>query len=100
MVTSVNLQKLHQELLAAGLPVVGVSSSGRIDYMRALTAAEQSVAQKIVAAHDPSPSAKDVFIEKLALAGISKEDVLYALWQCLAEGDEQAKDDLVKLLAN
>ena len=45
---------LHAELEAAGLPVVGVSSDGRIDYSRELTPAEQTTAQAIIAAHDPA----------------------------------------------
>ena len=45
---------LHAELEAAGLPVVGVSSDGRVDYARPLTPAEQTTAQAIIAAHDPA----------------------------------------------
>lgn len=45
---------LHTELEAASLPVVGVSSDGRVDYSRPLTAAEQTTAKAIIAAHDPA----------------------------------------------
>ncbi len=88
MSESVNPQKLHQELKEAGLPVVGVSASGRVDYSRALTAAEQTSAEQVIAAHDPTVSDSDVFIEKLLAAGVSRDDVLYALWKSVAEGDE------------
>lgn len=45
---------LTEELIAAGLPVVGVSGDGRIDYSRTLTPAEQTAARAITAAHDPT----------------------------------------------
>lgn len=94
MSESVNPQKLHQELKDAGLPVVGVSASGRVDYSRALTAAEQAVAEHVIAAHDPVVSDSDVFIEKLLAAGISRDDVLYALWKSVAEGDKSALEGI------
>lgn len=48
----IDTTQLHAELEAASLPVVGVSSDGRIDYTRALTAAEQTAAAAILAAQD------------------------------------------------
>ena len=50
----INLQLLQYELLTAGLPVEGVSSNGRIDYGRELTAQEQATAAAVIAAHDPN----------------------------------------------
>ena len=50
---------LHAELEAAGLPVVGVSSDGRVDYARPLTPAEQTTAKAIIAAHDPLKRERD-----------------------------------------
>jgi len=52
MTTSVNPTKLHQELLAAGLPVVSVASDGRVDYSRDLTTTEQTTAASVIAAHN------------------------------------------------
>ena len=45
---------LNDELVSAGIPVVSVYSDGRIDYSRDLTPAEQTTAQAIIAAHDPT----------------------------------------------
>lgn len=92
----VNPVKLHQELKAAGLPVVGVSSSGRIDYSRSLTATERDTATQVIAVHDPAVSDKDVFFAKLAMSGFSRDEVLYALWKSVVEGDEQYKDRLIE----
>ena len=50
---------LHSDLESAGLPVVGVSSDGRVDYSRPLTAAELTIAQAIIAAHDPTKRERD-----------------------------------------
>lgn len=50
---------LHAELWAAGLPVVGVSNDGRIDYTRDLTPAEWTTAAAVVAAHDPDKRQRD-----------------------------------------
>ena len=51
--------QLVSELTAAGLPVVGVSSDGRTDYSRDLTPAEQTTAQAVIAAHDPTKRERD-----------------------------------------
>ena len=87
MAESINPAKLHHELKAAGLPVVGVSSSGRVDYDRSLTAAEKGSALLIMEAHDPAASDAQVFIEQLAQAGISRDEVLYALWKSVMKRD-------------
>ena len=49
----INVLLLHYALEHAGLPVVGVSSDGRIDYSRELTPEEMTLVAQIVAAHDP-----------------------------------------------
>lgn len=50
----VNATALHEELVAAGLPVDLVDSSGRVVYTRALMPAEQATAAAVVAAHNPA----------------------------------------------
>ena len=55
----IDVGSFHEELLAAGLPVVGVSSDGRVDYSRELTAAELTTAKAIIAAHDPLKRERD-----------------------------------------
>jgi len=50
----INVKLLDYQLKQASLPVVSVSSDGRIDYSRALTPAEQTTAAAIIAAHDPN----------------------------------------------
>jgi hypothetical protein len=98
MAESINPEKLHQELKTAGLPVVGVSSSGRVDYSRSLTSAEKEIATQVIKVHDPSVSDSAVFIQRLAQAGLSRDEVLYALWKSVAKGDEQYKDRLINIM--
>jgi len=50
----VNYRLLYYQLSQAGLPVEGVAESGRIDYTRALTPAEEATAAAVIAAHDPN----------------------------------------------
>ena len=56
MVDMINITKLVNELLIAGLPVCSVREAGLpvADYTRALTAAEQVTAAAVIAAHDPA----------------------------------------------
>ncbi len=89
MSESINNIKLHQELKEAGLPVVSVSASGRVDYSRSLTAGEKSTAQAIFDAHDPTVPDRQVFFEKLTQAGFTRDDVLYALWYSLIHSDNE-----------
>jgi hypothetical protein len=94
----VNSEKLHLELKKARLPVVGVSSSGRVDYSRPLTATEHETADAVIASHDSTVTNVYVFIERLAAAGISRDDVLYALWKSMTEGDNLGKDKLIETI--
>lgn len=55
----IDVTTLTEQLTTAGLPVVGVSSDGRIDYSRALTPAEQTTADAVIAAHDPTKRERD-----------------------------------------
>jgi hypothetical protein len=47
----INPLKLHEELLAAELPVISVHSDGRIEYSRPLKPTEQAKADHIIAEH-------------------------------------------------
>lgn len=55
----IDVTSLHSELESDNLPVVSVNSDGRVDYSRELTAAEQTTAQAIIAAHDPTKRERD-----------------------------------------
>jgi hypothetical protein len=50
---TINVAKLHRELVAADIPVGGVSSDGQIDFLPKATEEHKAQAAKILAAHDP-----------------------------------------------
>ena len=83
-------QKLTAELQAAGLPVVGVSSIGEVDYSRDLTKAEVAAANATIAAHDPTPGDAVILLEMFFKAGVSLEEVVMVLWSQAAHADSGA----------
>jgi len=50
----INVTRLHQSLVDAGVPIDGVSSNGRIDFRPEATTTQKALAAQILAAHDPS----------------------------------------------
>jgi hypothetical protein len=74
-----NPSKLLSELVTAGLPAVGVSSDGKLDYSQPLTPAQQTTADQIILDHDPLEyqlSPDTVFIKS---NGVHAAVVLYAV---------------------
>jgi DMSO/TMAO reductase YedYZ molybdopterin-dependent catalytic subunit len=55
----IDIPALHAELETAGLPIVGVSEDGTAQYSRELTPTEQTTAQAIITAHDPTKRERD-----------------------------------------
>lgn len=49
----INIVKLDVELKAAGIPIYGCASDGRIDFLPSATPAQLQQAAAILAAHDP-----------------------------------------------
>ncbi len=49
----INVTKLHAELEKVGIPIEGVSSDGRIDFLPTATEEQKAQAAAILAAHDP-----------------------------------------------
>lgn len=48
-----NPSQLLDELVAAGLPVVGVASSGRIDWQQPPTAEQEKLCREVIKTHKP-----------------------------------------------
>ena len=97
---AINPSKLHQELLSAGFPVVGVASDGRIDYSRDLTASENKAVQSLIAAHDPTPSTSEARLEAYFKAGITLQDMIFALWSKVVQGDTTQADKIQAIMGN
>lgn len=64
----IKISKLFEELTEAGIPIVGVSSDGRIDFVDAVTPTQRSLAQQILAAHDPTAKTKQEQVSEATLS--------------------------------
>jgi len=80
-------KKLTRELQSSGLPVASVSSSGRVDFSRALTKHEMSQADNIIKSHDPNPTEIEIRIQELKESGIDFDQIVLALWDLIIKGD-------------
>ncbi len=100
MTTSVNPTKLHQELLAAGLPVVSVSSDGRVDYSRALTTTEQTTAAAVIAAHNTAQSTEEARVDAYLNGGITLQNMVFALWSKVMQEDSTNADVIQTTMDN
>lgn len=89
-----NPENLTAELQDAGLPVAGVSSAGRIDYTRELTKSERTKELSICNAHDPLFEPELSRLQKYNAAGITIEDLVFALWDQVVKGDNSKATDL------
>jgi hypothetical protein len=98
MATSVNPTKLHQELLNANLPVVSVSSDGRIDYSRELTTTEEATAASVIAAHNDAQTTEEVRIEAYLNGGISLQSMIFALWYKVMNSDSTEADSIQAIM--
>lgn len=95
---AINPNKLTQELIEAGLPVVGVSSDGRVDYSRALTATERNTAEAVISAHDPAISTDESRLQAYFEAGISVQGMIFALWKMVIQGDTTGTDEIQAIM--
>ncbi len=88
-----NAEKLHAQLCTAGLPIYGVTSEGRIDWLEKPTEAMLAQAESIKSAHVPV-TAQDELQTAYRSSGITIEAMVQALWQRLVENDPTAVDAL------
>ena len=95
---AINPEKLTRELIEAGLPVVSVSSDGRVDYSRDLTTTEKRTAAAVLSAHDPALSVDESRLNAYFEAGITVQDMVFALWKNVLQGDQSATDEIQALM--
>lgn len=77
-----NAKKLDAELKAAGIPIHGCASTGRIDFAPEATEEHRALAAQILAAHDPTPP----YGELRAKEYPTVETLIVALWESVVEG--------------
>ena len=83
----INVSKLHEELKAAGLPVVSVHSDGIVDYSRLLSKAEQLQAEALINAHDP-----------VVITPPTTDQIVRALWKKVMLGDSTEADKILQIM--
>lgn len=92
-----NIEKLFKTCEAAGLPIISLDALGRARFERPLTPQEEQTFADLRAAHDPKdPRAEER--ETRLKAGIHLDDLVEALWNAAAEGDDSALRDLKERL--
>ncbi len=90
---AIDVRKLHEELEAAGLPVMGVDNLGRVHYARLLDPSETAAAAAVVAGHDAEPSKKEKLKQRVMKSKLGS-DMLLALWSSVVDGDNTLLDEL------
>lgn len=83
-------EKLHNELLAAGIPVLSVNMYGATYCSRKLTDEEQKTVDKTKEAHTTEPTAAELRYQAYLQAGITAEALAVALWESTVEGKTEA----------
>jgi hypothetical protein len=83
----INVSKLHEELSAAGLPVVSVHSDGKVDYSRLLSNAEKAKVDQLMASHDPAP-----------VPVVTTDQIARALWKKVMLNDSKEADAIRQIL--
>jgi len=94
-----NVLKLHLELVAAGIPIVGVSSEGQVDFLPEATEAQKALAASILAAHDPTDYVQQaaqisrVAIQTMLVEALADYDTALSHWTTLTATQ---KDTILK----
>jgi len=89
-----NPAKLHGLLVEAQIPVVSVSTSGRIDYSRNLTANEKTIVQSILDSYDPAATVDELRRQEYKKQGITFERMVYALWNKIVNNDVSEVEEI------
>ncbi len=88
----INVRKLTIELERAGVPIEGVSATGRIDFKAEATPEQRTLAEQIKAAHDPTTLLPEEQARKDDFAAVSTPQVQALLTQ-IASIEEQIQQD-------
>jgi hypothetical protein len=83
----INVGKLHQELVTAGLPVISVRSTGEVQYSRLISKADELKAEAIINAHDP-----------VVIPAPTTDQIARALWKKIMLGDSKDADKILQIL--
>lgn len=91
----INVTKLHQELIEAGIPIDGVAATEppHIDFRPEATNAQREAAETLLAAHVPEDY-QDKREAAYQEQGITVEAMIVALWERVVENSPAASEAL------
>jgi hypothetical protein len=92
---AIDVSGLHEELAAAGLPVKGVDSNGRITWAISPSGQQVASAAQITAQHRGKPARA----EQRAEVGITESAMVEALWEKVFLGTDTKAQILLQKMA-
>jgi len=94
----INVYKLTNELLNAGLKIHGVSSDGEISWVMPPSEAQQLTATNVFSVHDPAPDNKSILWDEYSKVGVTSKEMIFALWNKIMQNDPADADALQSLI--
>lgn len=95
---SINVNKLHTELEAAGIHINGCDSNGRVLDNQNKEIQDRDDVKTIIAAHDPAPDPSYILHDEYNKAGITSQKMIFALWKKVMASDSTDADALQLLI--
>jgi hypothetical protein len=84
----INTAKLHKELIAAGFKISGCDSTGRVVDLQGKEIHDRKDVQLIITNHDPEEEVtSSTTLKDFSSLGVSKDDLLLALWKNVVQSD-------------
>ena len=91
--------KLPIELQTAGVQMLGCDSKGNIFWPDGeVNSADLALVDTILKAHDPNPALDP--LAEFTKAGITRDQILVALWNSSIKGDKSTATNLDSLVSN
>lgn len=95
---TINVMKLHKELVAAGVEISGCNSDGKVWDKDNIEIQDRADMQAIILAHDPKLDITISRREEYNKAGASSQEMIYALWKKIMQNDPADADALQTLI--
>ena len=90
----INVAKLHEELEQAGFNISGCDANGRVLDLNGDEIQNDMEVKAVIDAHDPAPDDAVILRGKYYKAGITSEDMLFALWLKFMQEDSTDADSI------
>ena len=95
---NINTSKLTSELIAAGININGVRSTGVVFDNKDNEIQDRQDVQAIIQVHDPTPDSSVTLLEEYNKAGITTQKMIFALWKKVMNADSADADALQVLI--